>query len=155
MIFVRVRFVAMLLASLFASVAVNAVAADASCSVTEIDAQAGGGPAMDAQLKPLESRLKRPPMSSWNAFKLASSHDLALASRQSGSAGLRHGKLSLQLREAKAAGGRKTQFSLGVVIDDNGQRVADTSASLAPGDYFLWSRALPGGKGQVVAISCR
>lgn len=127
-----------------------------ACSVVEIEATTGDKPSMDPELKVLEKKLKKPPFSSWNTFKRLGAHTVNLELMKSSTLTLVNGKAGLLLREVTARGGKKTRVSLGITLDDgDGKRVIDSKVAVDAGDYLVVARSLRGGKGQLVAVSCK
>ena len=62
-------------------------------------ATAGKTPAIDAELKPLEKKLKKPPFSSWNEFHKLSSGEFPLVRLKSEPLKLKEGAASVLLRD--------------------------------------------------------
>jgi hypothetical protein len=130
--------------------------APVACSVIEIEASTGDAPVMDADLKPLEKKLKKPPFSSWNTFKHLGSQAISLEPMKAGNLTLKLGKASLLLREVTARDKKKTRISLGVTLDDaEGKRVFDSKLQVDAGDYLVVARSMKGNKAQLVAMSCK
>lgn len=138
------------------AVAMPAAHADTvNCSIIEIEASTADAPSMDAGLKPLERKLKKPPFSSWNSFKQLGSQALSLESMKPGTANLVHGKATLILRDVQPPGAKKSRLSLGISLDDGGgKRVLDSKVNVDAGDYFVVGRSLPANKGHLVALTC-
>jgi len=133
-----------------------AARADVTCSIVEIEASSGSAPAIDPELKALERKFKRPPLSSWNVFKKLGGASLTLAPQQAGATTLVHGKLGLLLRDVNERPGKKPRLGLGITIDDtNGKRVVDIKVGVDAGDYVIPARPLPGDKGHLVAVTCK
>jgi hypothetical protein len=127
-----------------------------ACSVLEIEASTGDAPAVDPELKVLEKKLKKPPFSSWNVFKRLGAQNISLEVMKPGSLTLVHGKAGLLVREVNANAKKKTRISLGVTLDDaDGKRVIDTKLAVDAGDYVVVARSLRGGKGHLVAMTCK
>jgi hypothetical protein len=129
-----------------------------ACTVLEIEASTSDAPAIDAELKPLERKLKKPPFSSWNTFKrLGGTHAITLEPMKAGSLNLVHGKAALLLREVTVRDNkRKARIQLGITLDDgDGKRVLDSKVAVDAGDYLVVGRSLRGGKGQLVALTCK
>ncbi len=142
--------------ALGALAAVPTARADVTCSITEIEASSGAAPSIDPELKALEKKFKRPPLSSWNVFKKLGRSSLTLAPQQAGAATLVHGKFGLLLRDVTERAGRKSRLGLGITIDDTaGKRVVDIKVGVDVGDYVIPARPLPGDKGQLVAVTCK
>ncbi|HVV83174.1 MAG TPA: hypothetical protein VHE35_08840 [Kofleriaceae bacterium] len=126
-----------------------------TCSIIEIEASTADAPSIDAGLKPLEKKLKKPPFSSWNSFKQLGSQSLSLETLKPSEASLVHGKATLILREMTAGAGKKTRLSLGISLDDDGgKRVLDSKVNVDANDYFVVGRSLPANKGHLVALTC-
>lgn len=128
----------------------------ASCDVIEIEASTGDAPAMDAELKVLEKKLKKPPFSSWNTFKRLGAQEITLELMKPSSLTLAHGKAGLLLREVTARAPKKTRVNLGITLDDaDGKRVIDSKLAVDAGDFVVVGRSLKGNKGHIVAMSCK
>lgn len=137
-------------------VAPSAARADVTCSIVEIEASSSSAPAIDPDLKALEKKFKRPPLSSWNTFKKLGGTSLTLAPQQAGAANLVHGKFGLLLRDINERPGKKPRLGLGITIDDTaGKRVVDIKVGVDAGDYVIPARPLPGDKGHLVAVTCK
>jgi hypothetical protein len=127
-----------------------------ACTVLEIEASTSDAPSMDPTLKPLEKKLRKPPFSSWNTFKRLGVHSAALEPMKESIVKLAHGKAGLLLREVTRRGDKKARVALGIVLDDEeGKRVLDTKVQVDAGDYLVVGRSLKGGKGQLVALTCK
>ena len=96
------------LAALFAWFALGAfggeaMAEEANCTVFEIKATSGEG-GIDAELKPITSKLKKPPFSAWKTFKVVKKHSAKAALMKAVSLGLADGgKLGLLYKERSDA----------------------------------------------------
>lgn len=146
----------LLAAALFALAPVGVASADVDCTVLEIEASKADAPSTDPDLKPLERKLKKPPLSSWNSFKRLGSSQVKLAPQQVGSVSLVHGKAGVLLREVNERAGKKPRVSLGITLDDTGgKRFIDTKVNVDAGDYFVVARPLPADKGHLVALTCK
>lgn len=131
--------------------AVPALADDkAECDYLEISASSGKEPAMDAELKPLEKKLKKPPFSSWNTFHTLSSGHLALQKNKAEGPKLKQGSASLLLRERT-----EKRFELTITIDGaDGKRVLDNKQSANVGEWLLFGQNV-GDNGHIVALTCK
>lgn len=145
------------LACAFATTAsVEAARADVTCAIWEIEASSAAAPAVDAELKPLERKLKKPPFASWNVFKRVGAHSLRLAPQQVGEATLVHGKAGILFRDLSSRAGKKPRVALGITLDDAaGKRIIDTKINVDAGDFFLVGQSLSASKSQLVAFSCK
>src|SRR4051794_13800453 len=73
------------------------VAAD--CEFLEISAKASDKASIDAELGPVEKKLKKAPFSTWNQFKLLSRSKKSLAKKKTESIGLKIGSATATLVE--------------------------------------------------------
>lgn len=107
----------------------------ARCVVNEIRASNDKG-GIDPALAPLEAKLKRPPFSSWDTFKLLARHDAALESKKTEKLKLvTGGKMSLLFRDRIKAKGSKPRVRISVTVDNTGgQRIVESTMVLDSGD---------------------
>jgi hypothetical protein len=131
--------------------AVPALADDkAECDYLEISASSGKDPAMDADLKPLEKKLKKPPFSSWNTFHTLSSGHVTLNKLKADTPKLKQGSASLLLRERT-----EKRLELTITIDGaDGKRVLDNKQSANIGEWLLFGQNV-GDNGHIVALTCK
>jgi hypothetical protein len=137
-----------------ALVAPGAARADvtADCDFLEISAKAGDKPAIDGELKPLEKKLKKPPFSGWNQFKLLSHAQKALAKKKPEPIGLKTGSATATLVEIVD----KSKVRLTVTMNDaKGKEVANNTATVEAGDYVIYVHPLPGNEGHLLSVSCK
>ena len=128
----------------------------ASCALIEISATNAKAPSIPPDLKPLAKKLKKPPLSSWNSFKVLSSTSLSLETLKAGQARLALGKASVMLREVDRRAGKRPRLTLGVTMDDqSGKRVVDSKVVVDSGDYLVVGETLANNDGHFVALSCR
>lgn len=126
-----------------------------SCDLLEISATSGDKPAIDADLKPLEKKLKKKPFSSWNVFKLLSRASKDVAENKPEGFTLTKGKATVLFRELDGSA-KKTRIALTVTTEDeNGKRIADTKVSIDAGDYIVIGRTLANDDGHLLALTCR
>jgi hypothetical protein len=153
----RPALVAGVLALAALAVAAPAAHADTvNCSVVEIEASTSEPPAVDAALKPLQKKLKKPPFSSWNSFKQLGSQSLVLETMKASTATLVHGKATLLLREVTGEPGKRQRLAFTISVDDGaGKRVLDSKVTVDVKDTFVVGRSLPAGKGHLVALTCK
>jgi hypothetical protein len=123
----------------------------ASCSILEIEAANSGAPSIDAALgAELVRKLKKPPFSSWNTFKVFGSQTQVLLSNRVETLALKQGKLGLLLLAST-----KPRVRLGVTLDgSDGKRVLDTKVAVDAGDWIAVGRSLKGDRGQIIAFKC-
>ncbi|HEU5056577.1 MAG TPA: hypothetical protein VFU21_08620 [Kofleriaceae bacterium] len=129
------------------------------CAVYEMGASAGQ-PAVDPALRPLQSKLKKPPFSSWKTFKLLRKHDKQAVKSKVLTLPLQTGsKLSLLYRDQSVAQGKKMRLRVTFTLDDkNDKRKLNSTLNMDSGDLLLIgneSDKLPDGATYIVAVSCR
>jgi hypothetical protein len=135
----------------------NAPAGTADCQIFEIKAS-NDGDGVDPQLKPLARKLKKPPFSSWKAFKLLKKHDKTVEKMKALNLSLVTGsKLTLLFRGASGSQDNKTRLRLTFTLDDkSGKRKLDGTINLDSGDYSLiGGDTIEGGGTYIVAVSCK
>ena len=124
----------------------------ADCDFLEISAKAGDKPAVDGELKPLEKKLKKPPFSTWNQFKLLAHVQKALAKKKPEPIGLKNGSATATLVEIVD----KSKVRLTVTMSDpRGKEVANNTATVEAGDYVIYVHPLPGNEGHLLSVSCK
>ncbi len=132
-------------------------AGTAECQIFEIKAS-NEGEGVDPQLKPLARKLKKPPFSSWKAFKLLKKHDKTVEKMKALNLPLVTGsKLALLFRGASGGQENKTRLRLTFTLDDkSGKRKLDGTINLDSGDYSLiGGDTIEGGGTYIVAVSCK
>jgi hypothetical protein len=129
----------------------------AACQVFEIKAS-NEGEGVDPALRPLARKLKKPPFSSWKAFKLLKQHDKTVEKMKALNLALVTGsKLSLLFRGSSGGQASKPRLRLTFALDDkNGKRKVDGTINLDSGDYSLiGGDSIEGGGTYIVAVSCK
>ena len=127
------------------------------CAIFEIEAS-NGKPGVDAALRPLAKKLKKPPFSSWKTFKLLKQHAKTVARMKALNLPLATGsKMSLLYRDVVVVEGKKPRIRLDFAVDDkSGKRKVDGKINLDSGDYYLiGGDELQGGGTYIVAVSCK
>jgi hypothetical protein len=135
-------------------VAVAPASADVttSCEFLEISAKQGSAPAIDAELKPVEKKLKKPPFSSWNQFKLLAHIQKSLAKRKPESIGLKLGSATATLIEIVD----KSKVRLTVTMEDGkGKQVANNTTTVEAGDHVIFVHELANNEGHLLSLTCR
>jgi hypothetical protein len=128
----------------------------ASCTFLEIAASTTKEGSVDAELQPLEKKLKKPPFSSFNTFKLLGRQERSLTAMKGESLKLQRGAAQVILRDVDRREGKKARVGVGVQIDDDqGKRVLDTKVSVDAGDYLVLGRLLANGDGHMLAMTCK
>jgi hypothetical protein len=123
----------------------------AECDFLEITATNGKAPASDAELQPLEKKLKKPPFSSWNTFHKLSGGHISLAQQKPGALKLQKGAASLLLHDRS-----DKRLELTVTIDDaDGKRVLENkvSVNVAP-EWNIWGHSVKD-DGHILALTCK
>lgn len=126
--------------------------ATTACEFLEISAKAGDKPAIDAELKPVEKKLKKPPFSTWNQFKLLSQSRRPLAKKKPESIPLKVGSATITLVEIVD----KSKVRLTVTMDDDkGKQVANNTTTVEAGDYMIYVHPLANNDGHLLSLTCK
>jgi hypothetical protein len=152
----RRRFAGVALAVAIAAVlaAPRLVRADvtAECDFLEFSGTSGDKPAIDGELQQLEKKLKKPPFSTWNQFKLLARSHKALAKKKTEPISLKTGSATATLVEIVD----KSKVRLTVTMDDaKGKQVANNTATVEAGDYVIYVHPLPHNQGHLLSVSCK
>jgi hypothetical protein len=124
----------------------------ADCDFLEISAKSGDKPAIDGELKPLEKKLKKPPFSTWNQFKLLAHVEKALAKKKPESIPLKTGTHTATLVETVD----KSKVRLTVAMKDaRGKEVVNNTTAIEGGDYVIYVHPLPGNEGHLLSVTCK
>lgn len=126
----------------------------ADCDFLEISAKAGDKPAIDAELKPVEKKLKKPPFSAWNQFKLLSHAHKSLAKKKAEPIGLKVGSATATLVEIVD----KSKVRLTITMeDDKGKQVVNNTTTVEAGDYLMYVHALANNAndGHLLSLTCK
>lgn len=124
----------------------------ADCEFLEISAKAGDKPAIDAELKPVEKKLKKPPFSTWNQFKLLSHSQKSLAKKKVEAVNLKIGAATATLVEIVD----KSKVRLTITMaDDKGKQVANNTTTVEAGDYMIYVHPLADNGGHLLSLTCR
>ena len=124
----------------------------ADCEFLEISAKGGDKPAIDAELKPLEKKLKKPPLSTWTHFKLLSRSQKVLAKKKPEAIALKVGSATATLVETVD----KSKVRLTVTIDDaKGKQVVSNTTLVEAGDYVIMVHELPNNEGHLLSVTCK
>jgi hypothetical protein len=122
------------------------------CEILEMTGKAGDKPMIDPELQPVEKKLKKPPFSTWNQFKLLSKSQKSLAKKKVESIPLKLGSATATLVEIVD----KSKVRLTVTMDDDkGKPVASNTTTVEAGDYVIFVRALPNNEGQLLSLTCK
>ena len=129
-----------------------AVAGDADCSYMEILATKTDKPSVDAELKPLEKKLKKAPFSAWNNFKKLSSGPASLTKNKPEALKLQQGSASLMLRDRS-----EKRVELTVTMNDAaGKRVLEAKPAFKAGDWLmLGGPGAANDDGHILALTCK
>jgi hypothetical protein len=123
-----------------------------SCEFVEIAAKSGPAPAIDGELKLIEKKLKKPPFSTWNQFKLLSQSRRPLAKKKPESIPLKVGSATITLVEIVD----KSKVRLTVTMDDDkGKQVANNTTTVEAGDYMIYVHPLANNDGHLLSLTCK
>lgn len=124
----------------------------ASCEFFEISAKAGDKPSIDGELKRVEKKLKKPPFSTWNQFKLLSHAQKSLAKKKAEAIGLKIGSATATLVEIVD----KSKVRLTISIDDEKgkQVVANNTTTVDAGDFMIYVHPLANNEGHLFSWTC-
>ena len=124
----------------------------ADCEFLEISAKAGDKPAIDPALAPVEKKLKKPPLSTWNQFKLLSRSQKSLAKKKAEPISLKVGSATATLVEIVD----KSKVRLMVTIDDEkGKQVVNNMTTVEGGDYVIVVHELANNNGHLLSLTCK
>jgi hypothetical protein len=124
----------------------------ADCDFLEFSGKTGDKPAIDGELKPLEKKLKKPPFSTWNQFKLLAHSQKPLAKKKPEPISLKTGSATATLIEIVD----KSKVRLTVTMADaRGKEVANNTATVEAGDYVIYVHPLPGNEGHLLSVTCK
>jgi hypothetical protein len=122
------------------------------CEFLEISAKAGDKPAIDAALSPVEKKLKKPPFSTWNQFKLLSRSQKSLVKKKAEPVSLKIGAATATLVEIVD----KSKVRLTVTMDDEkGKQVANNTTTVEAGDYMIYVHPLANNDGHLLSLTCK
>ena len=124
----------------------------AECDFLEFSATSGDKPAIDGELQQLEKKLKKPPFSTWNQFKLLARSHKSLAKKKTEPISLKNGSATATLVEIVD----KSKVRLTVIMEDaKGKQVANNTATVEAGDYVIYVHPLPHNEGHLLSVSCK
>jgi hypothetical protein len=124
----------------------------AECDFLEASAKAGDKPGIDGELKPLEKKLKKPPFSAWNQFKLLSRSQKMLAKKKAEPISLKVGSATATLIEIVD----KSKVRLTVTMDDaRGKQVATNTATVEAGDWVIYVNTPAGNEAHLLSVTCK
>ena len=123
----------------------------ADCEFLEISAKTGDKAAIDAELGPVEKKLKRAPFSTWNQFKLLSRSKKSLAKKKAEPIGLKIGSATATLIEIVD----KSKVRVTVTMDDDkGKQVASNTVTVDAGDHVIYVHQLANNEGHLLSLTC-
>ena len=138
-------------AVLTAALSTPAFAGDADCSYIEIAATNSKAASIDADLKPLEKKLKKPPFTAWNTFHKLSAGATSLTKNKAEAIKLGQGAASLMLRDRS-----EKRVELTVTMDGaDGKRVLDAKPAMKSGDWLLLVGTNAKDDGHILALTCK
>jgi hypothetical protein len=123
----------------------------AECDFLEASAKTGDKPAMDAELKPLEKKLKKAPFATWNQFKLLSHSQKTLPKKKAEPISLKVGSATATLVEIVD----KSRVRLTVTMDDaKGKQVTNTT-TVDAGDYVIYVNTPAPNEAHLLSVTCK
>jgi hypothetical protein len=121
------------------------------CEFLEISAKTGAKPAIDPELQRVEKKLKKPPFSTWNQFKLLSHSKKPLARKKPEPVGLKIGSATATLVEIVD----KSKVRLTITMDDDkGKQVVNNTTAVEAGDYVIFVHELANNDGHLLSLTC-
>jgi hypothetical protein len=124
----------------------------AECEFLEMSAKAGDKSSMDPELQPVEKKLKKPPFSTWNQFKLLSRSQKALAKKKLEPINLKIGSATATLVEIVD----KSKVRITVTMDDDkGKQVASNTTTVEAGDHVIFVHPLANNEGHLLSLTCK
>jgi hypothetical protein len=124
----------------------------AECEFLEMSAKAGDKPAIDAELQPVEKKLKKPPFSTWNQFKLLSHSQKSLVKKKVEPINLKIGSATATLVEIVD----KSKVRISVTMDDDkGKQVASNTTTVEAGDHVIFVHPLANNEGHLLSLTCK
>ncbi|HET7499604.1 MAG TPA: hypothetical protein VFK02_01330 [Kofleriaceae bacterium] len=122
-----------------------------TCEIFEISAKTGPKPAIDAELSRVEKKLKKPPFSTWNQFKLLSHSQKSLAKKKAEPVALKIGSATATLVEIVD----KSKVRITVTMeDDKGKQVVNNTTTVEAGDYVMFVHEV-GTDGHLLSLTCK
>jgi hypothetical protein len=151
----RIRLSIAVLGAAFAIVSGHRVAsADDSvqCTFVEIKATNAKAPSIDAELKPLEKKLKKAPFTAYNDFKQLWRGMKTLTKLKAEPLPLKQGAATVLLREKNG-----TRAELGITMDDqNGKRVVDAKPAVPLGnDWTMIVDSQKEAEAHILGFNCK
>lgn len=123
-----------------------------SCEFLEISATSAKDASIDPELEKLKKKFKKPPFSSWNAFKLLMKANQSLTQSKEATIQLKQGKATAKLHGIVNTSNVRLAISL---EDDKGKDIVNTTATFAAGDYLVYGHSLPDNAGHMLALTCK
>lgn len=124
----------------------------AECEFLEMSARTGDKPSIDPALQPVEKKLKKPPFSTWNQFKLLSRSQKALAKKKVEPINLKIGSATASLVEIVD----KSKVRISVTMDDDkGKQVANNTTTVEAGDHVIFVHPLANNEGHLLSLTCK
>jgi hypothetical protein len=134
-----------------AALATPAFADDAQCDYVEISATNAKDASIDADLKPLEKKLKKPPFTAWNTFKKLSGGATALTKNKAQTLKLGQGSASVMLRDRTPK-----RLELTITMDNAaGKRILDVKQPMKATDWLLLVGTDSKDDGHILGLTCR
>jgi hypothetical protein len=123
----------------------------ADCEFFEISARTGDKAAMDAELSPVEKKLKKAPFSTWNQFKVLSHSKKSLTKKKTEPIGLKIGSATATLVEIVD----KSKLRVTIAMDDGKGKPLTNTTTFDAGDYLIYVHPTPNNEGHLLSLTCR
>jgi len=121
------------------------------CTLYEVSLENTKTPKVDADLKPLEKKLAKPPFSSWNTQTKLTISTKTLEKTKPEAYPVKVGKASIMFDSMAS----KSQVTLAIQIDNGaGKRILDTKINISGADFFMTSRE-EGKTQHLLALTCK
>jgi hypothetical protein len=131
-----------------------AYAGDAECTYVEITAtmnKDAKDATIDADLKPLEKKLKKPPFTAWNTFKKLSGGTASLVKNKPETLKLKQATATVMLRDRNPK-----RVELTVSLDNaEGKRVLEAKPAVKVGDLLVLVVSNTKDDGHILGLTCK
>jgi hypothetical protein len=136
------------------ALATPAFAGDAECTYVEITAtmnKDAKDATIDADLKPLEKKLKKPPFTAWNTFKKLSGGTSSLVKNKPETLKLKQATATVMLRDRNPK-----RVELTVSLDNaEGKRVLEAKPAVKVGDWLVLVVSNSKDDGHILGLTCK
>jgi hypothetical protein len=124
----------------------------ADCEFLEASASTAAAPSIDPALGGIAKKLKNPPFSAWNAFKLLSKTDKVLAKKKPETIALKQGQVTATFVEQVD----KSQIRIQLAVDDaSGKRTVNNTVKVEAGDWIILGDSQSNNAAHLIALTCK